>query len=146
MPQLPICGRYLPLRSQLPDDWIHYDRQYRVSHHAARLKSCNLKIGCRGRRHRFSANDKARIIETTLVAGTIVSDVARQHGLSPQQLFTWCRQARRPAVKGAETEVPNFVPAVVDPERSDGAIVRQKRQRAPGRSGRVESSRWRSTG
>ena len=50
-----------------------------------------------GRRRRFSADDKARIIEETLVPGAVVSDVARRHGLSPQQLFTWRRQARRPS-------------------------------------------------
>ena len=64
-----------------------------------------------GRRRRFSADDKARIIEETLVPGAVVSDVARRHGLSPQQLFTWRRQARRPAAEGAETEAPSFVPA-----------------------------------
>ena len=47
-----------------------------------------------GRRRRFSDDDKARIIEETLVAGAVVSDVARRNGLSPQQLFTWRREAR----------------------------------------------------
>jgi transposase len=82
-----------------------------------------------GRRRRFSADDKARIVEETLAPGAVVSDVARRHGLSPQQLFTWRRQARRPAAEGAETEAPTFVPAVVDAEPSDGALVRRKRQR-----------------
>jgi transposase len=31
-----------------------------------------------GRRRRFSADDKARIVEETLVAGAVVSDVARK--------------------------------------------------------------------
>jgi transposase len=44
-------------------------------------------------------------------------------------LFTWRRQARRPAAEYAETEVPTFVPAVVDTERLNGTAVRQKRQR-----------------
>jgi transposase len=46
-----------------------------------------------GRRRRFSDDDKARIIEETLVPGAIVSDVARRNGLSPQQLFTWRRES-----------------------------------------------------
>jgi transposase len=82
-----------------------------------------------GRGRRFSADDKARIIEETLVPGAVVSDVARRHGLSPQQLFTWRRQARRPAVASAETEAPIFVPAVVDASAFDGTAIRQKRQR-----------------
>ncbi|WP_454919001.1 IS66-like element accessory protein TnpA [Xanthobacter sediminis] len=66
--------------------------------------------GAMGRR-RWTADDRARILEETLVPGAVVSVVARRHGLTPQQLFTWRREARRTA----ET-VPAFVPAVVAPE------------------------------
>ena len=62
-----------------------------------------------GRRRRFSADDKARIVEETLVAGAVVSEVARRHGLSPQQLFRWRRQARQPAV--ADTDASAAVRA-----------------------------------
>lgn len=48
-----------------------------------------------GRRRWFSKDDKARIVKETLVPGAVVSDVARRHGLAPQQVFTWRRQARR---------------------------------------------------
>src|SRR5262245_1076138 len=66
-----------------------------------------------GRRRRFSDDDKARIVEETLVPGAVVSEIARRHGLMPQQVFTWRRQSRRPQVTKAE--VPQFVPAVVAP-------------------------------
>jgi len=66
--------------------------------------------GAIGRR-RWSADDRAQILEETLVPGAVVSEVARRHGLTPQQLFTWRREAR----KAAEA-VPAFVPAVVAPE------------------------------
>ena len=46
-----------------------------------------------GRRRRFSDDDKTRIIEETLAPGAVVSEVPRRHGLSPQQLFGWRRQA-----------------------------------------------------
>ena len=65
--------------------------------------------GAMGRR-RWSADDRARILEETLVPGAVVSEVARQHGLTPQQLFTWRREARKVA------EAPAFVPAIVAPE------------------------------
>ncbi|WP_234686067.1 MULTISPECIES: IS66-like element accessory protein TnpA [Bradyrhizobium] len=65
-----------------------------------------------GRRRWFSRDDKARIVEETLVPGAVVSDVARRHGLTPQQVFTWRRQARLPQVMKADE--PQFVPAVVD--------------------------------
>nr|WP_245315820.1 transposase [Bradyrhizobium neotropicale] len=33
-------------------------------------------------------------MEETLVPGAVVSEIARRHGLTPQQVFTWRRQAR----------------------------------------------------
>ena len=50
-----------------------------------------------GRRRRFSEDFKARVVEETLVPGAIISEVARRHGLTPQQVFTWRRQARQSA-------------------------------------------------
>jgi transposase len=47
-----------------------------------------------GRRRRWSTDDKARIIVESLEPGATVSEVARRHGLSPQQLFGWRRGAR----------------------------------------------------
>ena len=65
-----------------------------------------------GRRRWFSKDDKARIDEETLVPGAVVSEIARRHGLTPQQVFTWRRQARRLPTPKADD--PQFVPAVVD--------------------------------
>jgi transposase len=47
-----------------------------------------------GRRRRWSDDDKARIVVESLRPGANVSEVARRHGLSPQQLFGWRREAR----------------------------------------------------
>ena len=66
--------------------------------------------GAIGRR-RWSADDRAQILEETLVPGAVVSEVARRHGLTPQQLLTWRRKARK-----AAQSLPDFVPAVVTPE------------------------------
>jgi transposase len=63
-----------------------------------------------GGRRRFPDDEKARIVEETLVPGAVISAVARQHGLTPQQLFTW----RRQALKRSKVEPPSFVPAVVE--------------------------------
>ena len=43
------------------------------------------------RRRRWSAEDKARIVQETFAPGMSVSLVARQHGVAPNQLFTWRR-------------------------------------------------------
>jgi transposase len=67
-----------------------------------------------GRRRRFSEDEKARVVEETLAPGAVASAVARRHGLTPQQVFTWRRQARQPASAITDGEAPRFVPAVVD--------------------------------
>ena len=48
-----------------------------------------------GRRRRWTAEQKARIIAESYERGEKVSAVARRHGLTPQQLFGWRRDARR---------------------------------------------------
>jgi transposase len=63
-----------------------------------------------GGRRRWTVDDKARIVEETLEAGITVSVVARRHGLTPQQLFGWRREARQ----RSEEAGPQFVPAVVE--------------------------------
>jgi transposase len=80
-----------------------------------------------GRRRRFSDEDKARIVEETLAAGVVVSEVARRHGLSPQQLFGWRRQARQPVVTSADTQAPQFVPAVIEAELPETRVRRRSR-------------------
>jgi transposase len=85
-----------------------------------------------GRRRRFSEDDKARIIEETLAPSAVISEVARRHGLSPQQLFTWRRQARRHRVDANSDPAPAFVPAIVDAstlERADSGRRRRRRGR-----------------
>jgi transposase len=46
------------------------------------------------RRRRWSSDEKARIVEETLVPGAKISEVARRNGVSASLLFTWRRQAR----------------------------------------------------
>ena len=81
-----------------------------------------------GRRRRFSDDYKAGIVEETLVPGAVVSDVARRHGLTPQQLFGWRRQARQPA-SGTDTERPQFVPAIVAAPLPERAVRGGRRKR-----------------
>jgi len=66
-----------------------------------------------GGRRRFTDDEKAQVIDEALVPGAVVSAVARRNGLTPQQLFTWLRQARR-RTEAAGTEPQAFVPAVVE--------------------------------
>ncbi|KQT28440.1 MULTISPECIES: transposase [unclassified Bradyrhizobium] len=76
-----------------------------------------------GRRRWFSRDDKARIVEETLVPGAVVSEIARRHGLTPQQVFTWRRQARRLPMP----DDPPFVPAVVDAMTPVAAVGHERK-------------------
>lgn len=60
------------------------------------------------RRRRWSADEKARIVEETLVPGANVSAVARRHGVSRGLLFMWRRQAREGDLGGRA--VPRMIP------------------------------------
>jgi transposase len=82
-----------------------------------------------GRRRRFSEDYKAQIVEETLAPGAVVSEVARRHRLSPQQLFGWRRQARQPAEATAGEDAPLFVPVVVDAALPAPAVRRRGRGR-----------------
>ena len=47
-----------------------------------------------GRRRSWSAEQKAEIVAESYESGESVCAVARRHGLTPQQLFGWRRDAR----------------------------------------------------
>ena len=86
-----------------------------------------------GRRRRFSEAEKAGIVAESYEGGISVCDVARRHGLSPSQLFTWRRQARSWPSLVAEPSL--FVPAIVAPAAkaplsADRAMQPRRRRRS----------------
>ena len=92
-----------------------------------------------GRRRSWSGEEKARIVAESLADGDTVCGVARRHGLTPQQLFTWRRQARRHLTAGADLAPPLFVPAVVEmtPPEPGRERARSKQTRKRGRAAGV---------
>jgi transposase len=89
---------------------------------AASARRVEVITGGGGRR-RWSDDEKARAIEASLAAGAVVSEVARTHGVTPQQLFGWRREARRKAAEA--TEGPRFVRALVEtPDFSSAGRVK----------------------
>jgi transposase len=87
-----------------------------------------------GGRRRWSDDEKARAIEASLARGAVVSEIARAHGMTPQQLFGWRREARRRAEKA--NDVPPFVPAIVE---TSGAALSPERTTAEIASARPHS-------
>ena len=67
-----------------------------------------------GRRRTWTAEQKARIVAESCESGETVSAVARRHGLTPQQLLGWRRQARQCAEREAGKSGPAFTPVVVE--------------------------------
>src|SRR4249920_2660060 len=87
-----------------------------------------------GRRRRWSADDKARIVAETLVPGARVSEVARRWQVCAQQVFGWRRAMRQdmPSLAGTATTLatPSFVPIVS--EAIPTAAVRRAASAAAG--------------
>ncbi len=72
-----------------------------------------------GRRRTWTPAQKAEILAESYDSGEKVSVVARRHGLTPQQLFGWRREAKRRARRrAANDEVAGrgttFAPVVVE--------------------------------
>ncbi len=65
-----------------------------------------------GRRRRWSAVEKGRIVTESYAAGAVVSEVARRYEISPQHLFAWRKAARTGLLTLAVEEGPMFVPVV----------------------------------
>lgn len=81
-----------------------------------------------GRRRIWTDEGKAEILAESYSGNDSISAVARRHGLSPSQLFTWRRELRKALAAAAS---PSFVPAVVDatPPQSQDQPPAQKRRR-----------------
>jgi transposase len=74
-----------------------------------------LEIVDTGRRRRWSAAEKLRIVEESFSGPRLASATARRHGISNQQLFAW-RKAHR---KGQFGDIPGFVSAMIVPEQPE---------------------------
>jgi transposase len=71
---------------------------------------------------------KARIVRESLEPGVTVSEVARRHRISPQQLTQWrraARQGRLPVSVGCNEKIGEglFVPLAIDMDRRESASV-----------------------
>jgi transposase len=77
-----------------------------------------------GRRRRWSAAEKGRIVAETLRPGASVTEVARRWQVCPQQVWGWRREARTgqlvlPETACASAPALRFVPIVADAAADD---------------------------
>jgi transposase len=89
-----------------------FDRKddHKVDPKAYEVRRIEVINGFGGRR-RWPAELKARIVMGSLEEGVIITEVARRHGLRPQQLFDWRRKDRESL--HAPEPIP-FAPVVLD--------------------------------
>src|SRR5208282_2793614 len=73
------------------------------------------------RRRRWSKDEKARIVEETLMPGAVVCEVARRHGVAQSLLFTWRRQARAPESDRRDGSILLPVEIGAAPSRTEAA-------------------------
>ena len=74
-------------------------------------------------RRRWSEEDKRRLVAETLASGETVHGVARRRGVSPSQLFTWCKRFAAEIGRGTPSaRMPGF--ATVEIELAGGDRVR----------------------
>ena len=71
----------------------------------------DIRVGV-GRRRRWRAEDKGRIVAESYAPGAVVSEVARRHDITPQHLFAWRKAARAGRLTLPAEEAPMFVPVV----------------------------------
>ncbi|WP_091684761.1 transposase [Methylocapsa palsarum] len=76
---------------------------------AAPARRIELFTGA-GRRRAWTPEEKAAIVADSYAGGASVSEIARRRGLTPTQLFTWRREARKRGTQNC-APTPLFVPA-----------------------------------
>ena len=111
------------------------EHKHMSSDEPARVQRFEVFTGA-GRRRAWSPEEKAAIVAESLLDGETVCGVARRHGLTPQQLFTWRRQARVTNDDDGLAKGPAFLPAVVaaEPPVVEGAEPVRRRGRRRGRN------------
>jgi transposase len=102
-------------------DRFNHNVDRRVKTKAAPLQRVEVVTGVE-RRREWTDEEKLAIIAESCQEGAVISDVARRHGLRPQQLFTWRnglrkREAARRLCAGASGGMPAFAPVMIADER-----------------------------
>jgi transposase len=88
-----------------------------------------------GKRRDWPPEVKISIVAESYSGSETISAVARRHGMSPSQLFTWRRELRKQievqglALPVAPVRPPLFVPAVVEPPAGNRAPVAKRGER-----------------
>ena len=81
------------------------------------VRRIEVITGVGGRR--WTSEAKARIVTESYSSGLAISEVARRHGIRPQQLFGWRHQARMERLAVNRNVPAAFVPVVAAASSED---------------------------
>ena len=87
-----------------------------------RLEVINGALG----RRSWSSEAKGRIVAESMAPGVVVSEIARRHGLNPQQLFAWRHDAKQGRL-ALPADAVSFVPVVAASDDEPLAPVSKER-------------------
>ena len=73
------------------------------------------------RRRDWTDEQKLSIVAESCQDGAVISDVARRHGLRPQQLFNWRNEFRKRKTGLVCSGAPGFAPVMIADDRSSAA-------------------------
>ena len=84
------------------------------------------------RRRDWTDEEKLAIVAQSCEDGVVISDVARRHGLRPQQLFTWRNEFRRRETARLQCGgAPAFTPVMIAHNRPAGTAAEAPAVAAP---------------
>ena len=95
------------------DHMVDHNDDSKPARQPERLQRIEVITGVE-RRRKWRTEEKLAIVADSLVEGVVISEVARRHGISPQQLFGWRSQVRAEMAAMAQDATPPFVRAIVD--------------------------------
>ena len=102
-------------------DRFNFNVDLKVKTEATPIRRIEV-ITCVERRREWSDEEKQAIIAESCQDGVVISDVARRHGLRPQQLFNWRNEFRkREAAKLTCNGTPVFAPVMIADDRPSAA-------------------------
>jgi len=105
------------------------DRRFKTE--ASRGARVEVITGVERRRDRTD-EEKLAIVAESCADGVVISEVARRHGLRPQQLFAWRNEfRRREAARLQCSGAPGFAPVMIAHDRPAGAAAEAPAVAAP---------------
>jgi transposase len=95
-------------------------------------QSSTKSEGVRPKRRKWSAEERQKIVQASLQAGTTVSAVARGYGVNASQIYDWRKQQRPRVQKGKRSvllpvRVAEAVPAAVAEAKQECSVVIEAR-------------------